>query len=147
MTTVVSLAPTDTHALRRRVLRDDDPEAAVHWDGDDDPTTLHLGVVVEGGPIAVSTWLLRSSPGRPDAPARQLRGMATEPGARGRGLGSMLLRAGAKQAENEGATRLWANARIEAVGFYEHHGWRARGPVFSTPDTGLPHRLVTFELF
>ncbi|MGA9276311.1 GNAT family N-acetyltransferase [Ilumatobacter sp.] len=54
---IVVLAPGDTHDLRRRVLRDGNPDAQLVWAGDDEPTTAHLGIILDGAIVAVSTWL------------------------------------------------------------------------------------------
>lgn len=133
---VVELSAGQTHDLRRRVLRDGDPTAPVEWVGDDSPSTLHLGLVDDDGTIvAISTWLR-------DGDAVQLRGMATETGLSGRGLGATLLAAGVERADRSGAARIWANARTTALAFYVRHGFVAEGPEFVTPDTGLPHRRV-----
>ena len=138
------LDPTQTHDLRRRVLRGGDPDAAVEWPGDDDPDAVHLGVVAGGRVVAVSTW--RPSPAPDGRPGVRLRGMATEPDLAGRGHGRALLVAGVERARSLGAEVAWAHARVSALGFYERAGWTALGPVFETPDTGLPHRVVVLEL-
>ncbi|MFK8025885.1 MAG: GNAT family N-acetyltransferase [Ilumatobacter sp.] len=147
MIRIVALAAEGTHDLRRRVLRDDDRDAKVDWPGDHDSDTLHLGALdSDGVVVAVSTWLTRAGPqGRADR-CRQLRGMATDPGGRGTGLGVLLLDEGVRRAVTDGFDVAWANARVEAVGFYVGQGWTVSGPVFETAETGLPHRLVTRRL-
>ena len=137
---VAPIAATDTHDLRRRVLRDGEPDAVVSWSVDDQPGTVHLGVFDDDGRlIGVSTWC-RTETGV------QLRGMATDPEALGRGVGSLLVGAGLDRARGLGERRVWANARVTALGFYERQGFVATGPVFDTLDTGLPHRLVAIQL-
>lgn len=154
MNRVVEIDAADTHELRRAVLRDGAPDAVVDWSGDRDGTTVHLGVSDDAGAvIAVSTWLWTPCPLHPAEPAVRLRGMATDPAHRGAGLGSLLLAAGVARSFGIGRTSstrrasevelVWANARVEAIGFYEHHAWLATGPVFQTAETDLPHRLVT----
>lgn len=141
---VVRVRPERTHDLRRRVLRDGDPDAEVAWVVDDLPTTVHLAVVdvsAEGDGqtdvevLAVSTWIVTDE-------GLQLRGMATDPDHRGSGAGSLLLAAGVEHARAHGQDRVWANARVAALGFYERHGFAADGEIFATPDTGLPHRRI-----
>lgn len=144
---VTSITTTDTHDLRRRVLRDDDPHADLAWTQDDDPGTEHLGVRLPDGTIvAISTWLQSSCPGRPGESSMQLRGMATDPAHHGHGHGSALLRSGIERARTAGRTLIWANARVSALDFYERAGFTLTGPVFTTADTGLPHRLVILNL-
>ena len=140
---VVDLPAALTHPLRRLVLRDDDPSAELAWPGDDDVTTTHLGIRrSDGTVVAISTWLERPWPPDPDRPAMQLRGMASHPDAAGTGLGTMLLDAGLRHARSRDVEIVWANARVDALGFYGRAGFTVSGPVFITPDTGLPHRIV-----
>ncbi len=143
---VREITADETHDLRRLVLRDAEISAVVDWDGDDELSTTHLGVAVDGHLIAISTWLVTSDPIAPDRRSVQLRGMATDPTVVGRGIGRALLDAGTQRASAGGHDRVWANARVTALGFYERAGWTATGPVFETASTGLPHRHVHIDL-
>lgn len=138
----VEITAVDTHRLRRAVLRDGHQDADVVWEGDDEPTTFHLGIDADGTIVAISTWLARPLPTGADVAVVQLRGMATDPAYAGRGLGSLLLVHGLERVRRGGDAGVWANARVTAISFYERHGFEALGPVFETIDTGLPHRLV-----
>lgn len=136
----VEITAAETHALRQRVLRDNQISAHLEWDGDDDLSTFHLGIRDRSGAVvAISTWL-----GRP--PATQIRGMATEPELAGGGLGSKLLAAGIERCRLRGDTMVWANARVTATSFYERAGFAVVGAVFETADTGLPHQMVRLTL-
>ena len=138
--TPVEVDATDTHDLRRRVLRDGDDDAPLAWAGDDDPRTFHLAIRDAAGTVlAVSTWLAQP-------PDTHLRGMATDPDHAGHGLGSLLLAAGIDRCRARGDAAVWANARLTALGFYEGAGFAIVGPAFVTSDTGLPHRRVRLEL-
>ena len=153
---VVDLRPADTHDLRRRVLRASMPSAEVTFDGDDVPSTFHLGIASETDPvtgrpgriIAVSTWMRSPFADRPEASAVQLRGMATEPSMQGTGLGAQLLEAGVQRARETGADLVWARARSSALPFYLAHGFVAASDEFIDATTGLPHVVVvhTFRL-
>lgn len=135
---VVVVESAATHDLRRRVLRHGDPDAGVDWP--DDRASTHLAAVDDADQVvAVSTWIERDD-------GVQLRGMATEPGLAGSGLGSLLLLAGIERARASGATHVWANARLTALGFYERHGFSLVGGEFVDATTGLPHRVVRFDL-
>jgi len=143
---IQDIAGDRTHALRREVLRNGVSDAAVAWDGDDDPTTFHLSAVVADRIVAISTWLVASDPIAPLLRSIQLRGMATEPESIGQGLGRALLDAGLERARSNGHDRVWANARVTALGFYEAAGMIVSGPVFDTASTGLAHRHVHIDL-
>ena len=142
---VIRLDPADTHDLRRRVLRHGDADAHLDWPGDHDDDTVHLGVVVDGDVVAISTWLTAPLPDTGE-PGVQLRGMATDPVFERRGLGGAVLDAGVSAARQRGMTLVWANSRVTALGFYQRAGFDVIGPVFATADTGMPHRRVRLDL-
>jgi thiamine transport system ATP-binding protein len=139
---VVELRPADTHDLRRRVLRASMPAADVVFDGDEIPTTVHLGIISDDTVVAVSTWLQAPLPDRPGAAAVQLRGMATDPTMQGRGAGTTLLEAGVERARAAGAELVWARARSTALAFYLAHGFVTVGDEFVDAATRLPHIVV-----
>ena len=143
---ISEISAADTHELRRAILRDGAADALVEWPGDSASTTAHLGAVVDGRVVAISTWLVAPDPAAPDRGSVQLRGMATDTTMAGRGLGRALLDAGIGRASRHGHDRVWANARVTALGFYEAAGWTAAGPTFATAVTGLPHRHVHIDL-
>ena len=137
----------DVLELRRRVLRDGTPSDEPGFEGDDDPTTAHLVVRDDDGVVvATSTWIDRPFPDQPDVTAVQLRGMAVRTDAQGRGLGGVLVAAGAERARARGARLMWANARDTALGFYVAHGFEVVGDGFVTTDTCLPHHRVLRHL-
>jgi GNAT superfamily N-acetyltransferase len=125
-------------ALRHAVLRPGLPRESAAFEGDGAPDTLHFGAF--DGSVAVGCLsFMRQDRG---GPAHQLRGMATAPGARGTGVGRMLL-AFAETAliAETGIRGLWCNARVESIGFYERVGWTAVSEVFDVPGVG-PHRVM-----
>jgi predicted GNAT family N-acyltransferase len=129
----------DVRPIRRRVLRAGLPSPNLAFEGDEARDTCHVGAFVDGRLVAVAT-VIRNPP--PDDPAAtdawQVRGMATEPAARGRGLGGELLQRGLEHVQGHGGGLVWCNARIRAVPFYERHGFARKGEVFDIPDIG-PH--------
>ncbi len=137
---IVEISAADTHDLRRRVLRDGTASDIVGFEGDDDPETFHLGARDRGGVVvAISTWLRRPSPARPDLSAHQLRGMAIGPALQGTGIGSRLLAAGIDRCASAGSALVWARARTSALEFYVRHGFELDGDEYVDPTTGLPH--------
>ncbi|HZK81548.1 MAG TPA: GNAT family N-acetyltransferase [Humisphaera sp.] len=78
------------------------------------------------------------------SPAWQLRGMATSPEYRGKGLGRAML----ALADNDLLAdpliprMLWCNARVPAVGFYETLGWTVVSHEFEIPTAGPHVRMV-----
>ena len=142
VTEIVEIAAADTHDLRRRVLRDGTPSDVVDWEGDAEPGTFHLGALTPDGLIAISTWLRRRYPDRPAEDAVQLRGMAVDPDHRGTGVADRLLVTGLERCAAEGATVVWARARVAALSFYVRHGFVPTGAEYTDLTTGLPHRDI-----
>jgi thiamine transport system ATP-binding protein len=142
--TIVELTPAQTHPLRAAVLRNDTPSRELVLDGDDEPSTVHLGVRDRDGRlVAVSTWLRRPPPGDDGAPGVQLRAMATAPAVRGHGAGDVLLDAGIARARaTDPDAVVWARARDSALGFYARHGFEIIEPGFVDETTARPHHVI-----
>lgn len=138
-TEIVELRAQQTHRLRRTILRDGTASDVVVFDGDDLPSTLHLGVMDDGHLAAISTWLVRPHPDHPDRAGVQLRGMATAPDHRGTGISTELLEAGVARCRTAGAELVWARARVAALSFYVRHGFSATGDEYVDATTGLAH--------
>ena len=144
---VVEITTTETHPLRRAVLRNNDPARSVDFPEDDLPGTFHLGVRdAEGTIVATSSWVHKPCPEFPDAHAVQLRGMATAASMQGTGVGGLLFDAGAQRCADHGFELLWARARDTALGFYAKHACRVVGDGFIDATTGLAHHLVVRNL-
>ena len=153
---VVEITSSETHPVRLAVLRADTPTKAVTFAEDDWPGAVHLGVCVDGELVATSTWIPRPMPPDPDpdpdpdgsidAPAVQLRGMATMHHLQGSGIGAALIAAGCACAQINGAAIVWANARDRALAFYEREGFEVVGDGFVDTTTQLPHHVVVRRL-
>lgn len=145
MVRVVELTADQTHELRRTQLRGGTGGDAVVWDGDDEPSTFHLGAMVDDELVSISTWMCRRYPDLPEHPGHQLRGMATHPSARGSGVSAALLRCGLELCAGRGSSVVWARSRATAVPFYRRHGFEPRGHEYVDLTTGLLHRdIVVF---
>ena len=71
----------------------------------------------------------------------RIRGMATAPHARGHGAGTQVLQALVQHATDNGATRVWCNARTPALSLYERAGFVATSDEFETPRIGPHYRM------
>jgi L-Ala-D/L-Glu epimerase len=124
-------------ALRWKVLRPGRPESTAHFAEDDLPTSAHFAALDAQGRVIGCASVMDKSGGL------QLRGMATDPQWRGKGVGQALLLAVQAHAHARGQS-LWCNARVSAVGFYAKLGWRREGEQFDVPDVG-PHYLMRLD--
>lgn len=130
-----------TRDLRQRVLRPDQRLDQLARPGEDDLRTAHFGAFDEaGGLMAIATVMPEREPedGLGDW---RLRGVATEPSARGRGHGSAVVRACLDHARSEGGACAWLNGRVASRAFYERLGFVVVGEAFDTPPTGPHHRF------
>ena len=133
----------EVRPLRLEVLRAGMVNQTVHFDGDDDPTTIHLGAFDQDqNNVGVSTWMHRPFPLAAEHKALQLRGMATAVNVQGKGIGALLLVAGQSHGREIGAHLIWANARDAALNFYNRHGYSTVGEGFIETVTQLPHHKV-----
>jgi GNAT superfamily N-acetyltransferase len=138
------IAAADTHSLRHAVLRDSSPNAMLDFEGDDEPTTLHLGAFQGEALVGIATFLHRPCSDTPDAThAVQLRGMAVLPTLQSGGVGTVLLQAAIERLRGNGVDVLWANARDSALGFYQGRlGMTVGDHGFVTAVAGVPHHRV-----
>lgn len=138
---VREVTAAETAELRRQVLRDGRPVALP---GDGDPA-FHIGVFDQG--VLVGTGNVRRDPApwAPEEPAWRLRGMATDPAHRGRGVGAAVLDALVAHVRAAGGGVLWCNARTPAQRFYERAGLATRGEPWVDPEIG-PHVRMWREL-
>jgi GNAT superfamily N-acetyltransferase len=141
--TTVAVRPitsAETHPLRLDILRPDQPPESAVYPGDDDPTTRHFGAFVGDRMAGIASLYAEGRTGGQTVGWR-LRGMATEPAARRRGLGRALLNACVEHVAAAGGGELWANARMVAVDFYVRDGFDVVSEQFDIPGIG-PHVVV-----
>ena len=129
-------------ALRTAVLRPHEPPGPM-YPSEEDPATVHVAALGEDGEVlAVGSVMAEPHPREPREGDWRVRGMATRPDMRGRGLGLLVLAQLEAAAGQAGAARLWCNARTPAVGFYERAGWRVEGEEFQIAGIG-PHFVMS----
>jgi len=130
-------------ALRHAELRPGLPRGTAEFDGDDEPTTVHVGAFSGAEVVGCASWMRRPWHGQP---AWQLRGMATRADLVRRGVGRAVLTTSDGLLRDGSDVRLlWCNARVAAIAFYERLGWEVASSVFDVPTVG-PHRTMTRRL-
>lgn len=128
-----------THDLRHRILRPDQAPHELARPGDDDADTSHFGAYDGDRLVAVATIMREPEP---DGPGDwRIRGVATEPDARGRGFGRAVIEACVTHARDHGARCVWLNGRVPSEAFYRALGFRAVGEPFDTPPSGMHSRF------
>jgi GNAT superfamily N-acetyltransferase len=133
--------PEEVIDLRHAILRAGLPRDTAIFPGDDHADARHVVAVTGDGRIIgcatahPSTW--------DNAPAWQIRGMATDPAFRGAGIGRAMLGLLEKTIRDETTIRqMWCYARVSAMAFYERAGWRSISDPFEIPTAGPHMRMV-----
>lgn len=125
----------DTRALRHEVLR---PHQSLdHLAAHEPAGAVAFGAFVGDELVAVGL-IGRDGEGPGDW---RVRGMATKPQARGRGAGTLILKALVQHAVAHDATRVWCNARVRALTLYERAGFVVASEEFEPPDIGPHYRM------
>lgn len=140
---VARVSADQLHDLRRRVLRDDDPEIYHPDPRDSDPTSRHYAGFIGSRLVVSASFFPSAPPMNPSLVAFQLRYMATDFDVQGRGYGARVLAFAEEDLRALGVGQLWANGRDTALGFYETVGWlRVEGSEHLSPETMLPHTVI-----
>jgi GNAT superfamily N-acetyltransferase len=144
--TVRPISAAATRPLRQRILRPGQAEHELVYPGDDEPASLHVGWFDGDILLGVASVYRQSPEGTPDDPGDwRLRGMAVVPEARRRGVGAALVAACEAHALARGGTRLWFNARVDALPFYLALGYEPVGEIYELPGAGR-HRFAARAL-
>jgi GNAT superfamily N-acetyltransferase len=132
--TIREIPVAATRPLRQTILRPHQSvaELAAHEPAD----TFAVGAFDAERLVSVGFVAPEGGPG-----AWRVRGMATEPDARGRGAGAAVLDALVSHARANGATRIWCNARTPARSLYERAGFTVASDEFELPEIG-PHFVM-----
>ena len=116
--------------LRRRVFcGEQGVSLAAERDGRDDEA-LHIVALANGDLLGTCRVLMDGEVGR-------LGRMAVAAGARGRGIGTAVLRQAEELARAAGARRMTLHAQVDARGVYDRAGYEQRGGAFV--EEGIDH--------
>jgi GNAT superfamily N-acetyltransferase len=139
------IRPAQVRELRHALLRPFEPAEKIVYYGDEAPDTLHAGAFDADRFVGIASVCREPMAGSPDPGQWRLRGMATVPAVRGRGAGRALLETCFAHIRAQGGTLLWCNARVVALGFYQHLGFVEQGEEFEIVPIG-PHYVMTRRL-
>lgn len=125
--------------LRQQVIIAGTARASPEFPGDGNPDTYHFGAYLQDLNIGCLSWMASLWE---NAPAYQLRGMATHPDYQGRGVGKELLKYSESFLKNKGILQVWCTARLGAVPFYLKQGWKVVSDEFLVEGVGLHRKMV-----
>ncbi len=136
MIEIRQISSIETYPVRHSVLRQGKPLESCRFEGDDDESTVHLGLFYNGRISGALSIFDRKNPEFPVKHQRQLRGMAVLDDFQGKGFGRMLITEAEKIGRHRKVGLYWFNARIKAVPFYEKLGYGITGDAFDIPGIG-----------
>ncbi|KPJ81902.1 MAG: hypothetical protein AMJ58_03410 [Gammaproteobacteria bacterium SG8_30] len=103
------------------------------WD-DDDAAAAHVLATRNREPVGTGRL----------TPAGKIGRLAVLSEFRGKGVGGRILRMLVHEAVHRGLPEAVLHAQVQALPFYEKHGFVAEGPVFQ--EAGIPHRKMRRRL-
>lgn len=136
LTSIEQIRPEHTWALRRDVLY---PGKMKHeMEMEEDADGMHFGAYTDNKLVGVISLFHKEAD-------YQFRKLAIAHDYQRKGIGSLLLDQIARQAEEEGGTRIWCNARVDAVGFYLKAGYHQTGKLFTKNniDYEIMEKMIT----
>jgi GNAT superfamily N-acetyltransferase len=133
--------PAQTLGLRQQVLR---PHESLEELASHEPPGVHAVGAFDGDEL-VGVGFVCPDGGVGGDEVWRVRGMATAPEQRGRGVGSAILAALVDHARAQGATRVWCNARTPALSLYSRAGFAVESEEFEIPGIG-PHFVMALRV-
>lgn len=136
-----AVTATAARDLRRAVLHCTADRVDRSAQGDESPTTLHVGGYRGERLAGVATATRARMPGESEPDAWRIHGIAVDYGHRGWGLGGRLLERCLEHAAVQTARLAWCDSPAGTFGFFENFGFHRVGDPFTVDD--VPHyRLV-----
>lgn len=145
MMEVRSVSAEAVRPLRHALLRPGAKMELSVYPGDDEPSTLHLGLYDGEMLVGVATVINESRPASQNSNAWRLRGMAVHEAYRNRGEGTKMLEICIAYVNEADGEEFWCNGRVGARRFYEREGFTVQGEQFEVPISG-PHYLFVKRL-
>lgn len=128
--------------LRHQALKPNDFKSSVILEKDFLKTTMHFVACTPESlkkPVCCVSYFLNTFQ---DAPAYQLRGMATAKEFQEMGIGERLIAfAESIISKEKGITAFWCDVPVELVSFFEKQGWTCSGEAFVLPNLGLRKKM------
>lgn len=132
-----------TYGIRKSILRKG-MSLPHKMAGDEDKDSLHLGVFLKDKIVCVGSFMKSRSQLFQEQDQYQLRGMASDADAQGKGYGKLLLREAEQILKNRSVKMIWCNARVTAIPFYIKLGYHIKGDEFDVPQVGRHMVLYTY---
>ncbi|MBL7963978.1 MAG: GNAT family N-acetyltransferase [Flavobacteriales bacterium] len=131
----------DTWQLRQQVLRPHQTVEEMDYPNDRNPDSFHLGALDMNTLVGIASFYKEKHEGMNGWIQWRLRGMAVDPHFQGKGVGRMLLKFAMDELKVKQVDVLWCNARENAMGFYQAHGFLIHGEPFPIEGIGMHYMM------
>ena len=131
MISIEQIRPELTWRLRQQVLYP--AQKLYEMELDEDNEGIHFGAFTEDKLVGIISLFQHDT-------SFQFRKLAVAADMQHAGIGSSLVNYVIAYAEENGGTRIWCNARLEATGFYLKQGFEQTGNLFTRK--GIDYEIV-----
>ena len=135
---VCLVSVSELYFLRNLVLRPGMPLHTTFYDRDHEIDTFHMAISIESKAQCIATFYPEKMERVYSRNAYRLRGMATHPNFRRKGLGKNLMQSAFTYLLQQQADLLWCKARLAAIPFYISLGFQIIGEQYDIKEIG-PH--------
>jgi len=130
-----------THAVRHPMLRQGRPIGDCVFEGDHDPSTIHLGAFIDNKLVGVLSAYQKSATVFDAKKSYQIRGVAVLTSTHRKGIGRALMTHIEKLLRQGKIDLIWLNARITALDFYTALAYQQKGDAFEIEGIGTHYCL------
>ena len=141
MIKIATISAAETYPIRISVLRKGKTLVCCPFEGDDLPTTTHLGLFVDEDLVGIVSVFKASNTLFEQSNQFQIRGMAVLNLFQHQGYGKLLIEAAENTLSFFNSPLIWMNAREIAVPFYKKLFYEIVGIPFTINDIGT-HYLM-----
>ena len=138
---VCFVSASEIYNLRNLVLRPGKPIHTTFYEKDYDIDTFHLAISIESKAQCIATFYPEKMEGVYSQKAYRLRGMATHPNFRRKGLGKDLMKSAFTHLLKHQADLLWCKARLVAIPFYRSLGFQIIGGQYDIEEIGAHYTM------
>ncbi len=135
---VCLVSASKLYNLRNLVLRPGKPLHTTFYEKDHYINTFHIAISIQSKVQCIATFYPEKMKGVYSSKAYRLRGMATHPNFRRKGLGKNLMQSAFTYLIQQQADLLWCKARLAAIPFYISLGFQIIGEQYDIKEIG-PH--------
>ena len=139
---IKEISSKETYAVRHPVLRPGRPIEDCFFEYDDDSSSIHLALEMQGRIVSVLSAMPIQCSYFLEFKAMRLRGIATLEGHQKQGYGSKLLKFAEALLKAKGIELLWLNSRVKASEFYKKLGYEPAGELFDIFGIGLHQTFI-----